>query len=146
MGVHRRLVLVLLLASAAALAALGACSSSETAPTPAVADDAAGDVADVILLEPADAAPPACKLVTGTGVKACDDCLQASCCVVINACFDDKACEALNACIADCGASLGRTDAGAQCVRDCVNARPDAGPMVLDLMDCESTRCGSDCK
>src|SRR4029079_19169177 len=98
------------------------------------------------LLEPVDAAPPECKLVVGTSVKVCTDCLQKNCCVVINTCLNDKECDALNACINDCGARLGRGDAGVACVRECTNARPDAASGVLDLFECESNRCMTECK
>ena len=140
-----RLLFLSFLASAA-VALVIACSSSESAKTPAPEADAAPDAAEDSLLEPVDAAPPACKLAVGSGVKVCDDCLQKNCCVAVNTCLNDKSCDALNACIADCGTRLGRSDAGVACVKDCVAARPDAAPAVNDLFECESTRCDTECK
>jgi hypothetical protein len=140
-----RIVVLVALASGAIGVGI-ACSSTETAKTPA-AEDAAVDAPVLEPIEQPDSAPPECKLVVGTGVKVCDDCLQRSCCLVINDCFSDKSCEALNGCINQCGVSYGTTsDAGVQCVRQCVKDKPDAAAKVLDLRDCESTRCGSDCK
>ena len=124
-----------------------ACSSSETEKTPAPTEDAAAD-APLEPVEPVEAAPPTCKLPSGvsTGRKVCDDCLLKSCCTVINTCFDDKLCDALNKCINDCGSTFGRSDAGAQCVRDCNKGREAASTKELDLLTCENERCGTDCK
>ena len=132
--------------AAGALVTAIACSSTETAKTPAPESDAAADATDDSLLEPVDAPPPACKLGVGSGVKVCDDCLQKNCCVAVNTCLNDKQCDALNACIAKCGTRLGSGDAGVACVRQCLSARPDAAPAVNDLFECESTRCNTECK
>jgi hypothetical protein len=134
---------------AAAVASAFACSSSETESTPAPVEDAAADAEDAATVEPVDAAPPPCKLPSGlgTGRKACDDCLLKSCCIVINTCFDDKKCEDLNDCINECGSMLGFGDAGAQCVRGCnKDVEESVSTKVLDLLTCQSERCGTDCK
>lgn len=141
-------VSVALSAAAGALALAAACSSSETAKTPAAEADAAVDAPVLEPVEPAETAPPKCTLAKAgsTGVKACDDCLEKSCCTVIETCFADAPCSALNDCINDCGAKYGRGDAGAQCVRGCTKGKDEATTKLYDVLDCQSTRCLADCK
>ncbi len=152
MGVARRVVLASLVAFPAfalgVLGAAGACSST-TVKSAAPEEDASGDAGeDAPPLEPVDAAPAECKIVPGasTGDKVCDDCLQKNCCVVINTCLNDKECDALNTCIAKCGMRLGMSDAGVQCVKQCIAARPGAKQAVEDFFGCEAMRCDTECK
>lgn len=143
-------VVLAVTAGAGVVALAAACSSNETAKSPTV-DDAAADApvlepADPI--EPAETAPPACTLASSfkTGVKVCDDCLEKSCCLVIKTCFGDKPCSDLNDCYNGCNSKHGRTDAGAQCVRDCATGKEEAATKLYDMLECQSSRCLADCK
>jgi len=149
--VKRSALLFLLtpLPAGAGVLALAACSSSTETKTPQAAEDAAAEVLVQAPVEPVDAAPPACTLTKDmkTGVKACDDCLQASCCLSIVSCLGETTCAALNDCLNDCRTQFGSTsDAGAQCVRACAKDKEEPAKRLTDLLECESTRCGTACK
>ena len=48
----------------------------------------------------------------------------------------------------NCGTKFGRTDAGADCVRQCATGKDKeaAAAKLVDMLDCENNRCGSFCK
>ncbi|CAN5925234.1 hypothetical protein BH11MYX4_BH11MYX4_68710 [soil metagenome] len=126
-----------------------ACSSSDSPGPSSSAGDAAGDAVDELVpVEPADAAVAACKLGAKmtTGVAICDECLQKGCCQVLVACLGEKVCGALSDCLNDCRARLGTNDAGAQCAAACVQGKDEPAKRLTDALECESTRCGTQCK
>ena len=141
--------IVIPLQVAGGMLAVAACSSSTETKGRASAEDAASEVLVQAPVEPVEAAPPACALGKDmkTGVKVCDDCLQASCCLSILACLGETTCSGLNDCLNDCRAQFGSTsDAGAQCVRACAKDKEEPAKRLSDLLECESTRCGTACK
>jgi hypothetical protein len=90
-------------------------AGSEDAPpdhTTAEAGPAVADAADAL-----DGAP-SCALPGVYGSKACQACLQTSCCGPITACESDAACKPLQKCMLDC---LPAPDAGG-CASDCMAA------------------------
>jgi hypothetical protein len=136
------------------IAALGgivvACSSTtETVSSTPAADAAASDaVEEEDPVAVADAGGGTCTLPEdlSTGVKTCDDCLQKRCCTVIVTCFDDKACTTMNDCMNACRQKHGTTDAGADCTRGCAEKDNAAAEKLLDMLECQSSRCGTECK
>lgn len=147
----RFLFLAVPAASSLLLALLGACSST-TVVTPAPSNDAqaADEEPTVEIAEAggnADTDGGACSLGDiKSGVKKCDDCLLKSCCVVINNCYGDPACEKMNNCLTSCRTELGLGDAGADCARECAKKDAKAAEKLLDMLDCQSGRCGTECK
>jgi hypothetical protein len=138
----------------ASIAAMGgiviACSTTtETVSAPAASDAATSDVVEEPdPVAPADAGGGTCSLPSdlSTGVKTCDDCLQKRCCTVIVTCFDDQACTDMNDCINACRTKHGIGDAGADCTRGCAEKDNAAAEKLLDMMECQSSRCGTECK
>jgi hypothetical protein len=128
-----------------------ACSSSttETLPgTPSDADTGAsdgGDEADPVA--PADAGGGTCALPDGltSGRATCDGCLLKRCCLAFKTCFDDPKCADMNDCLDTCQKKLGITDAGADCARTCAEQDKTAAEELLDMRDCQSNRCGTEC-
>lgn len=139
------------------IAALGgiivACSGSST---DTVLDDAAdagpggeSDAAEELEpVKPAEAGGGTCALPDGvsTGRKSCDDCLTKRCCQAIVTCYDDPKCEEMNACLTNCRKKYGIGDAGADCARTCAEKDNATAEKLLDMLDCNSTRCGTECK
>jgi hypothetical protein len=145
---NARLVLVLLLLASTGLYA---CSSSDSvAPRPVAAvSDASLNEGDDPGDDPLDAGPPtSCTVPRGgkTGVKKCDDCLQASCCGVIRECIDDTDCKNLTDCFYDCAAKYPRTsDAGAQCVNTCTKEHARVAQTFTSMLECQNAECKSPC-
>lgn len=142
----RRLFFVSSLSALVAVAF--ACSSTSNVEVPP-ADGGASDETDAETSssDAAADAPAACVLdpSSKTGVAKCDDCLQSKCCQAITDCISNTDCKALNDCYAGCG-SLGRGDAGVQCVRDCLKQHPKSGTKFQGALECESSSCGTVCK
>jgi hypothetical protein len=129
-----------------------ACSGSTTDTTPggSVPDAAGADADDdAEAVTPADAGGGTCELPQGltSGRKTCDDCLLKSCCVAINTCTNDAKCSKMNDCYGGCYRKFGVTDAGADCVKTCVESGDQATAEKLnDMLDCQVQRCGTVCK
>lgn len=142
-----RLIVVCAVATAG-LHAVAACSTSDS-KGPVAGDAAAADaVEETEPVEVADAATAPCKLTAKmtTGVALCDECLQKGCCQALVACLGEATCSAVNVCFNGCTAKYGTTDAGAQCARDCVQGKDEPAKRLNDALECEFTRCGSQCK
>ncbi|MBS2012770.1 MAG: hypothetical protein JST00_07785 [Deltaproteobacteria bacterium] len=141
--------LLLSTASLVAVSVIVACSStSGGGTTPPPADTDAGPDAEVDS-EPSDTGPAdagACVLAARTGKASCDECLTTRCCTVINACLDDPPCDRVNTCYAGCNRLGPQTDAGVQCVRDCVAGKDREAAMLLEMLECQNQRCGTLCK
>jgi hypothetical protein len=128
-----------------------ACSGSNTETFNGSATDA-GAGADAVEEEepvaPVDAGGGTCKLPDGisSGRQTCDDCLLKRCCTAIVTCYDEPACEEMNDCITSCRQKHGIGDAGADCARDCAEKDKGAAEKLLDMLDCQTNRCGAECK
>ena len=145
----RRTLLLLAGALASVVAVAAGCSTSDSQDPSASAGDAASDAAEEpVPVQPVDAGVAACKLGANmtTGVAICDECLQTDCCLVLVACLGESVCRALNRCLNDCRARLGTADAGAQCAAACVLGTDEPAKRLTDALECESTRCGTQCK
>jgi hypothetical protein len=132
----------------AGAASIVACSSTTVNTPTEQGTDAASEEPPVAEIAQPDGSAEQCTLdeSQSTGRKTCDDCLLASCCVVITTCFSDASCTEMNACMNDCGQKYGRTDEGSACVRECASKDAKAAEKLLDMLDCESDRCGTKCK
>lgn len=138
-----RWLLFLFSAAASAFVLSMACSST-TVTVPSQQADAAQEEEGFVV--PSQDGGGACVLEAGTSRESCNDCLQASCCGVVNGCFADPRCANVNACMNDCSARFGRTDAGADCVRACASADQEGAKKLLDMLDCQTARCRAPCQ
>jgi hypothetical protein len=96
----------------------------------------------------ADAGGGTCQFPEGitSGRQVCDDCLVKRCCQAFVTCYDDPKCEEMNNCLTTCRKKFGIGDAGADCARTCAEKDNATAEKLLDMLDCQSTRCGTDCK
>jgi hypothetical protein len=143
-AMSRRFLFACFLAVQAAAAVAAACSATTVAKPGDDGADASEEEAFVVPAEGGGGG--ACVLAVGTSRQICNDCLTKNCCTVVNACFSDPRCEAVNDCMNDCGARLGRTDAGADCVRACANADGEGAKKLLDMLECQTGRCRAPCQ
>jgi hypothetical protein len=141
--------------ASSAIVAMGgivlACSGSNTDTFSGSGADA-GTGADAVEEEeavaPIEAGGGTCKLPDGlsSGRQTCDDCLLERCCQTIVACYDDPACEEMNDCLTTCRKKHGISDAGADCTRACAEKDEATAEKLLDMLDCQSNRCATECK
>lgn len=134
-----------------ALAAGAACSSSSASGVATggdAGDTSDGGADDAAAADAAETGPAACTLrkEDGTGVAKCDDCLQKKCCQVIEDCMTDTDCKALSDCYGSCYDLGAKSDAGVQCVRDCLSEHKASSLKFQNALECENTSCSSACQ
>ncbi len=83
----------------------------------------------------------ACVLKVSFKAGACDACVQASCCDVVNACYDDPSCMALFKCEASCLIGLPTPT----CHSKCEAMYPAQVPTLKAAEGCPATYCQSSC-
>ncbi len=152
-----RILLITLSSTFAGLLALSACS-----------DDTSGGSADAAIEETgADSAKKDAKSDTGITTDAsscklvrpysskdvdCNECAEAKCCAVVNACFDEKDCDDgyVNCLI---GCALEKKDAGPDggdplkaCKDECAIDYPKGKPLYDAFSSCVDGACAVPCK
>jgi hypothetical protein len=131
-----RAALLAALAAFASTVAIAACG--ETAPSQEEFE------AQARALQSKDAA--ACKLSSPSGQgQSCDQCLQAECCTIFDACSKDAACNTLDGCIGQCYKTVNpqAPDARTQ-LTNCGNACYQASPSGVSKFEA-AQHCSDKC-